>query len=265
MKIGIITGASQGIGYALAKLLSEKGYTVYGISRSGFELAGVTSIKADVTDFETLSAVYQSIYEKHGKIDFLVNNAGMGISGSVEDTKLEDVEKIFKVNFNGVFNSTKAALPFLRKSKPSKILNISSVAAEFPIPFQAFYSSTKAAVTAFSDALLNEVEPFGISVCTILPGDIKTNFTKNREKNRIDSLEYKNRVEKSLAVMERDEQNGMTVEYAARVIYKVIKKNRTPLHKTIGVKYKVMIFLKRILPRKLVNKLIGSIYGFKKL
>src|SRR5690554_7600703 len=172
----------------------------------------------------------------------LINNAGMWISRSIEGSKLEDVRKIYEVNVFGTFNTTKAILPFMRKQKYGKIFNGGSVASEFPIPFQAFYSSTKSSFKAFSEALNIEVKPYGIKVCTILPGDIKTEFTKNREKNVDEVLVYKERVSKSLDVMEKDEQNGYSVNYASRVIYKIIKKKNPPLNKTIGHKYKVMIF-----------------------
>lgn len=263
-EVVIITGASQGIGYSLSEYLMNKGYKVYGLSRSPFIINGVTHMKCDVTNEVEVNRVINKIYELEGKIDILINNAGMGISGSIEGSKLEDVRKIYEVNVFGTFITTKAILPFMRKQKYGKIFNVGSVASEFPIPFQAFYSSTKSSIKAFSEALNIEVKPYGIKVCTILPGDIKTEFTKNREKNVDEVLVYKERVSKSLDVMEKDEQNGYSVNYASRVIYKIIKKKNPPLNKTIGPKYKVMIFLKRILPNKLVNSIVGFIYGFRK-
>lgn len=263
-EVVIITGASSGIGNSIAKLLSKKGYKVYGLSRSNFELEGVTHLQGDVTDEEKIQELFRYVYEKEGRVDILINNAGMGISGSIESTSLNDVKNIFNVNFIGSFITTKTILPFMRERKYGKIINVGSVASEFAIPFQAFYSSSKAALKTFSEALRNEVIQYGIQVSTILPGDIKTNFTKNRRKNEIEPDEYKKRVIKSIDVMEKDEQNGMTVEYAAKVIFKVIKKKRIPVQKTIGHKYKILLFIKRLLPTKLVNNLIGKIYAFKK-
>lgn len=263
-QVVIITGVSSGIGYDLATFLTEKEYIVYGISRSTVNIPGVTHLPGDVTDEEKMQAVIKEIFEKEGKIDILVNNAGMGISGSIEGTNTKDVKNIFNVNFIGAFITIKAILPYLRQQNYGKIINVGSVASEFAIPFQAFYSSSKAALKTFGEALHNEVSPYNIKVCTILPGDIKTNFTKNREKN-IDEIDaYKTRVLKSIAVMEKDEQKGMTVRYASKQIYKVIKKKRIPLQKTIGNEYKLLLFIKRLLPIKLVNNLIGKIYGFKK-
>ncbi|MFA7588822.1 MAG: SDR family oxidoreductase [Acholeplasmataceae bacterium] len=264
MKVVVVTGASSGIGLAVAKYYAHNGFKVYGVSRTSFEEERIISLQADVTDYESLLKVYKEIYETEERFDILINNAGMGISGSIEETKIEDAQRLFDVNFMGVFLSTKAGLPYLRKNKAGKIINIGSVAGSMSIPFQAFYSSSKAAVKAFSDALANEIAPFKIQVCTVLPGDIKTNFTKNRRKNESLDPEYQARIEKSLAVMEKDEQNGMTVEYAAKIIYRLGVKEKMPLVKTIGVKYKVFVFLKRLLPERFVNWAIGLIYAFKK-
>ncbi len=264
MKVIVVTGASSGIGLAIAQHLCKKGHHVYGISRTKLHEKNVKSIVADVTVFEQLKSAYQDIYDIEGRIDVLINNAGMGISGAIEDTSFEDASYLMNVNFMGVFNSTKAMLPLMRKSGGGKILNMSSVASKLAIPFQAFYSASKAAINTFSEALANEVEPFGIQVTSIMPGDIKTGFTKNRKKNDVTSEAYLKRVEKSVAVMENDERNGMDPELAAQVIDKLIQKKRIPLYKTVGFKYKIFVWLQKVLPSKLANNIVGSIYAFKK-
>lgn len=262
MKVVVITGGSSGIGLHTARLFSIKGYKVYSISRRKFDEEGINHIIGDVTDYDSITNAFKEIHELEGRIDILINNAGMGISGAIEDTKLEDAEYIFKVNFFGVFNASKAVIPYMRENNGGKIINVSSAAAVFAIPFQAFYSSTKAAINLFSAALRTEVAPFNIQVCTFLPGDIKTDFTKNREKNKMDSPFYGDRIIKSLEVMEKDEQGGMSAEYAARVIYKTVNKKKLPLYKTIGVKYKIFLFFNKLLPAGFVNKVVGSMYGF---
>lgn len=264
-EVVIITGSSAGIGYDLSKYLINKGYTVYGLSRSETKLKGLNHIKCDVTNEKLVNEVINNIYNTEGKIDILINNAGMGISGSIEATKLEDVNYIYNVNVIAPFLTVKAVLPIMRKQKSGKIVNIGSVASEFPIPFQSFYSATKASLKAFTESLHTEVSPYGIKVSTILPGDIKTNFTTNRNKNKDELDVYNKRVLKSLSVMEKDEQNGYDVSYASKVIYKVINKRKMPLTKVIGPKYSFMIFIKRLLPIKFVTNIVGKIYGFKKL
>lgn len=264
MKVVVITGASSGIGYSLANFLNDKGYKVYGISRSRVEIKGVTHMTGDVTNELQINNIIDNIIKEAGQIDYLINNAGMGISGSIEQTLIEDARQIFEVNFMGTFITTKAVIKYMRKQKNGRIINVGSVASEFSIPFQTFYSSSKAAVKTFSEGLANEVSPFGIEVSTILPGDIKTNFSKNRKKNVNETKEYKNRVNKSIALMEKDEQSGMSTSYANKIIYKVMTKRKMPLIKTIGIKYKLFLFFKRFLSTKLINKAVGMIYGFKK-
>lgn len=264
MKVVVITGASFGIGNALAKFLNNKNMKVYGISRSSFELENVTHLKGDVTNELEIKNLIEQVISIEGKIDYLINNAGMGISGSIESTELSEVKTMFDVNFNGTFITTKAVLPFMREAKYGKIINVGSVASEFAIPFQGFYSSSKAAVKTFSEALHNEVSSYGIDVCAVLPGDVKTSFTSNRRKN-INELEvYKARVDKSIKVMEKDEQSGMTSEYVSKKIYKILKSKKTPLVKTIGNSYKFLVFLKRFLPNRLISYIIGKMYAFKK-
>lgn len=264
MKIVVITGISSGIGHAIAEHLCKKGHKVYGVSRSKVHEKNMFSIQADVTDFEQLKQAYQEIHDQEGKIDVVINSAGMGISGSIEDTSTEDASYLFNVNFIGTFHSVKAAIPLMRASGGGKIINISSVAGRIGIPFQAFYSSSKAAINNLTEALDNEVSPFGIQVCSVMPGDIKTGFTKHRKKNTDNHPSYGKRIEKSVSVMEQDEQDGMEPEYAARVICKLIQRKRIPLYKVIGFKYKMIVLLAKLLPNAWVNKLVGNIYGFKR-
>lgn len=260
-KVVIVTGASSGIGYETAKLLSKKGYKVYGIARSKINEDFFFSKQSDITNNEQLKQTIQEIYETEKRIDVLINNAGMGISGSIEYTRLTDINNIFNVNFNGLHQAVQLALPYLRETK-GKIINVGSVAGPLSIPFQGFYSASKAAVQTYSEALSIELKPMGIQVCTVLPGDIKTSFTKNRKKNQNEPSLYKARVDASIGVMEKDEQYGMTSTYAAKIFLKLVKKNHMPLSKTIGFKYKIFLFLNKVLPKRFVVWIIGKLYGF---
>lgn len=260
----IVTGASSGIGLSIAQTLCRKGHKVYGISRSKVHEKNVRSIQADVTNFHELQAAYQEIFDIEGEINVLINNAGMGISGAIEDTSSEDAGYLLNVNLMGVFHSTKAVLPFMRQSGGGKIFNMSSVASRLSIPFQSFYSSSKAAINAFTESLAIEVAPFKIQACAIMPGDIKTGFTKNRKKNESDSDCYRKRVERSVAVMENDERNGMDPETAGRLLARLVGKRRIPLYVTIGFKYKLFVVLHKFLPARFSNWAVGLIYGFKK-
>ena len=180
-KVVVVTGATAGIGRAAAAMFKERGAKVVCLARR--LSPEFDSIQTDVTDREAVKRAVDEVVRKYGRIDVLVNNAGMGISGAVENTDEAAARKIFDLNFFGVLNVTQAVLPVMRAQGGGTIVNVSSVAAELAIPFQAFYSATKSAVSSLSAALRNEVAPFGIKVTAVLPGDVKTDFTASREKN----------------------------------------------------------------------------------
>ena len=186
-------GASSGIGLSTAQYLLKKGYIVYGVSRGQFADANFFHLQADVCDHERMLEVFEQITREQGRLDAVINNAGMGIGGAVEDTQKDLAEKIFAVNVLALMDISSIAIKYLRETH-GKIINIGSVAGVVPIPFQSYYSATKAAVESFSLALANEVRDFGIGVCCVRPGDTKTGFTAARIKNK-DSQNYNHRVE----------------------------------------------------------------------
>ena len=259
-KTAIVTGASSGIGYEICRQLYEKGYSVYGLSRRGSAPEGVKGICADITDREAVNAAVQEIAAASGHIDLLINNAGMGISGPVEYASQEDIRRIMEVNFNGQVYVTQAVLEMMRRKKQGSIVFVSSVAASIAIPYQAFYSAGKAAVSALALALRNELKDHGIRVCAVLPGDAATGFTDARKKeNRFDA-EYPHN-QTATAAMEKDERSGMTPAYvAAQVIRAAEKKHPKPLY-TIGAKYKVFLTLFKLLPARLSYAIVGKMYS----
>lgn len=260
-KIAVITGGSSGIGYCTANALREKGCKVYEISRRESNADGIVHMSADVTDEKALQNVINEILHREGRIDILINNAGFGISGAVEFTELEDAKRLFDVNFFGTVNASKAVIPHMRSAGGGRIVNISSVAAPVPIPFQTYYSASKAAISSYSQALSNEIKPFGISVCAILPGDIKTGFTDARKKNPIGDDIYGGRISRSVETMEHDERNGMSPEKAGKYIAKIaLRKRVKPLY-AIGFAYKAASVIASILPCRLRNFVIGLLYA----
>ena len=257
----VITGGSSGIGKSTASLFVSKGCTVYELSRTGKSENGVRHITADITIPEDIQRAFKEIFDSEGRLDLLINNAGMGISGAIEFTSAEQAHRIFDVNFFGTFLCCKEALPYLRKSSGSRIINLSSVAAPLSIPFQAFYSATKAAINSLTLALTNEVRPFGIRVSAVMPGDVHTGFTAAREKNEDGSALYGEVIKRAVSSMEKDELTGMTPDFIAGVIYRVSQKRNPKALYTAGGKYKLFVFISKILPVNLVNKLVGKIYG----
>ena len=260
-KVVLITGANSGIGLATAKQIVEKGDIAYCLSRHAPAVHGIKFMACDVTNREQIKHALEEIHKVEGHIDVVVNNAGMGISGATEYEPLEHIEKIIDINLIGVINVCALVLPYLRETK-GRIVNIGSLASVFPIPFQSLYSVTKAGVMSFSLSLQNEIKPSGIKVSCVLPGDVKTAFTKNREKTDIkDDKVYGARVRNSISRMEKDEQNGMTPEKVAKVICKCIYKKRPPLIISVGAQYKLYRGLLRIAPTRLMESILYQMYS----
>lgn len=259
-KIALVTGGSSGIGLAAAKELS-KTCRVYEISRRGFSPDGFTHIRADVTDESSVNAAVGEIIARENRLDILVCCAGFGISGAVEFTEKSDAEKQMNVNFFGVVNAVRAVLPHMRAAGHGRIVCVSSVAGAIPIPFQTYYSVSKAAINAYVRALSGEVRPLGISVCAVMPGDICTGFTSAREKIESGDELYGGRIARSVSGMEKDEKNGGTPELAGKFIARKALAKRVPPVCTIGLKYKLFVWLSRVLPQPLVCFVVGKMYA----
>ena len=260
MKTAVVTGASSGIGYWTSRYLSVSGFCVYGLSRHGEDKDGIKHIDCDVTDEKSVLEAIAGIISETGRIDLVVNCAGFGISGAAEFTETPDAVRLFDVNFFGTVRVNKACFEALREAK-GRIINISSVAAPAPIPFQTYYSASKAAINSYSMAIANELKPFGVSVCAVLPGDTKTGFTRAREKSAEGDDIYGGRISRSVSRMEKDEMNGMSAEAAGKYIAKIaLRRHVRPLY-TIGLQYKAVTALLKILPVSLSNRILGAMYA----
>ena len=235
---------------------------MYELSRRAEGVEGLHHIAADVTREDTVRAAVAEIMAREGRIDILVNNAGFGISGAVEFTETEDAKALFDVNFFGMVNLNRAVVPLMRQAGRGRIVNLSSVAAPVPIPFQTYYSATKAAVNAYTMALANELRPFGVTVCAVMPGDIHTGFTAARRKIGEGDDIYHGRISRSVARMEHDEETGMDPARAGAYIARVALRagSRHPLY-AIRFDYKFFTFLAKILPARFLNWLIFLLYG----
>ena len=259
-KVIIISGDSSGIGLELVNIL-KKDNIVYGLSRRNISSNDYTHFAIDILDSDKLNDTIDNIYKKEGRIDLVISCSGTGISGAIETTPNEDIKYQLDVNFLGTVNLDKAVLPYLRKDRNGRIVHISSVAAIAPIPFQSFYSASKAAINNYSLALANEVRPFNIKVITVMPGDVKTNFTSNRKKIEDTNNLYEDRVNRSVSKMEKDEQNGQSPIYIAKKIINIINKKNPKNLYTLSFSYKFLAFLIKILPTNLVNKILYRMYA----
>lgn len=258
-KVVIVTGASSGIGQATASYFAAKGHKVYGLSRRGTSDGSFVGVSCDVTDFAAVSACFAQIVADEGRIDVLVNNAGMGISGAAEHIDPQQTESLYRLNTLALTECTRLALPYLRQSK-GMVVNISSVAAVVPIPYQTAYSCSKAAVNMFTEALRLELNGSGVRVCAVMPGDTKTGFTDARKKNT-DESGYGGKVGKSVSRMERDEKHGRNPLSVAKVVYKLACRKNPPALCAVGFEYKLICWLVKWLPTRFMLWIVGKLYG----
>ncbi len=267
----LITGASSGIGKATAKLLAENGFRVYGTSRKGggHEKIGngfVHMIKLDVTDDESVKNGVDEVLLMENRIDVLINCAGTGIAGAIEDCTSSDAFEQFNTNYFGIIRMINFVAPIMRRQHNGLIVNIGSVGGIFPIPFQSLYSSSKCAVDTLTECLRIEIKPFGVKACTIEPGDTKTGFTGARiYSQNAKNTAYGERMTRAIKQMEHDEQTGVDPINVSKVILSVIKKKNPPVRKTVGVSYKILVFLKRLFPARLVEFVLTKMYPDSKI
>ena len=258
-----ITGISSGFGLETAKLLSQEGHTVYGTVRREVEpLPQIHYIRLDVRDSEAVKKAVDKIVGKEGRIDVLVNNAGMGVGGPLEFATEEEIRLQMDTNFMGLVHCVDAVLPYMRKQGSGKIIALSSIGGLMGLPFQGFYSASKFAIEGYCETLRLETKSFGIRVIVLRPGDFATGFTGSRKKvvNEEALLSYpiyKTAIEK----VEHDENGGLKPIVLARKISQIIqKKNPRNGYVVASFEQKLSVLLKCILPAKWFAKILGSYY-----
>ena len=260
MPILIISGGSSGIGKATASLFAERGWRVFELSRHGQSQDGITHIDCDVTSEQSCQAAVAQVLKQTDRIDVVISNAGFGISGAVEFTDIKEAERQMDVNFLGAVRLTQAVLPQLRQQRSGRIIYTSSVAAVLAVPYQAFYSASKAAINALALALANEVREFGITVSVMMPGDVSTGFTDARAKSTAGEEVYTHAA-KAVSSMEKDERGGMQPIQMAKLFYHIAT-CRSPRPQYVGgFLYRVFCLLDRILPKRFVNWIEGVMYS----
>lgn len=258
-KIVVITGGTSGIGLDLKKLFETNGDIV--LTMSTRQLDDKKHYSVDISDKDSVEKSVQKIISEYKRIDILINNAGFGMSGITELVPFEQIEKLTAVNYYGTLHLIRCALPYMQRG--SRIVNISSAMALFPVPFRAIYGSVKSAVLSLSFALRMELAPLGIDVTAICPGDIKTNFTKNRIKDFETNERYGTRLETATHKSDAREDKRISSISCAKSIYKkIIKKHTKPFY-IIGTKYKALYFLTRFTPKSWLLKITNKLYGGK--
>ncbi|MDR0531553.1 MAG: SDR family oxidoreductase [Oscillospiraceae bacterium] len=257
----LITGASSGIGLAAAEAFAKEGYTVWAASRRCEERreGNCRYIRMDVTSEDSVRRAYDKIAEAGG-VAILLHCAGMGIAGAAEDTPEEAVRRQFEVNYYGVLRVNRIFLPDLRARGGGLVLVMSSVAGRVPLPYQSHYSATKYALDTYVESLRMEAGRFGIRAALIEPGDTKTGFTAAREMALPEGSPYRAACEGAVARMSKDEQNGGSPLAVAKICLKLAQKKHPPVRVTVGLMYRIVIFLRRIWPAGAFEKVLEGMY-----
>ncbi|QBO57333.1 SDR family oxidoreductase [Chryseobacterium salivictor] len=252
----LITGTSAGIGFTLANYLGKKGHTVYGLSRKSADSTYFKTIATDITDNTQVQNAIAEILKTESRIDILINNAGMGMVGAVEDSSQEEILKLFNLNLVGSVQMMTAVLPTMRAQKLGKIINISSIGSEMGLPFRGFYSASKSALDKVTEAIRYEVSPWNIQVCVLHLGDIKTNIAENRVKTKV-SEPYQSTFTKVYSLMNSHVDDGTEPLEVAAYIEKLLNKKSWKAHFYFGkFGQKIGIPLKWILPQNFYENLM---------
>jgi NAD(P)-dependent dehydrogenase (short-subunit alcohol dehydrogenase family) len=251
-RVVLITGTSLGIGKLTAALLAGRGFRVFGTSRkaSGDKVDGVETLQLDVTSDKSVTTCVSEVFQKTGRIDVLVNNAGQSCMGGLEETSIEEAKAQFDSNFFGTVRMVNAVLPSMRKLRNGQIINIASLAAIFPIPFGGYYSAAKSALMVYSEVLRQELKSLGVKVSVVEPGFFNTYHARVRAANSIS--DYDDVRQRAQSVDEKSFDRGGDPQEVAETIVKIIETPIPRLHYTVG-KEKRYVLLKRILPDSIVE------------
>ncbi|NDV44084.1 SDR family oxidoreductase [Flagellimonas sediminis] len=264
-KVVLITGGSSGIGKSIGTFLSAKGCKVYGTARNPqnypdfdtFEL-----VQLDVKDTESVKNAVKQVIAKAGRLDVLINNAGMGITGPIEETPHEEILNVFDTNFHGPVHMMKAVLPQMRKQGGGTIINITSIAGYMGLPYRGFYSATKGALGLITEALRMEVKDFDVTVTNIAPGDFATNIAAGRYHAPVlDGSAYEDKYAQTINAINDDVDSAGDPIQVAKAVYKIMQQKKPKVHNPVGAfMQKFSLRLKSLLPDKVYEKLLINHY-----
>lgn len=263
-KVVLITGASSGIGKAIAEYLQSNNYVVYGTSRNPDNVKDVdfNMIALDVLDVESIDRAISNIINKEGRIDVLINNAGRGLMGAMEDIPMSELKAGFNTNFFGPIDVMKKVLPHMRNQKSGLIINVTSLAAYSGLPFRSAYSASKGAFELLTESLSMEVKSFGVNVTSIAPGSFATSISAGRYYTPVfEDSAYKESYSKNLQVSDDYVDEGMNPIVIAKLVHKIINTKKPKLHYKVGAfMERFSVVLKRALPDRVYEKLIMNHY-----
>lgn len=258
-KVIIITGASSGLGEYLASYLTNKGHLVYGTSRSITPQGhSFKTLQMDVCSTASVQSAINQVLKETGKIDVLINNAGLGLATPFEHTHSEEIERLFDTNVKGVINTCQAVLPVMREQKSGLIIQISSIASEFGLPYRGLYSASKAAVDRFTEALRMEVVKYGIQACIVQPGGVQTDISKNRMMSKMPlNSPYQGSFQRTLDIINASVSQGLPTEVFGPAIENILHSKKVKrLYRVGKLTEKLSVLLKRVLPASIFEKII---------
>lgn len=264
-KVVLITGGSSGIGEAIGTYLSAQGYTVYGTSRNPERLTGqhpFPLLKLDVNDADNAVSLCRHIVDTEGRIDVLINNAGVGITGPMEEVPEAEMRRVFDTNFFGPVNMMKAVLPYMRQERSGLIINITSIAGYMGLPYRGVYSAVKGALSLVSESMQMELAEMGIDVCNLAPGDFNTNIAQGRYHAPIDSdSDYAKSYSRVMDVINAQMGSASDPSRVGAKVASIIENGRRKRHYKVGGFMEVFsVRLKELLPDKVFNKLLRNHY-----
>jgi NAD(P)-dependent dehydrogenase (short-subunit alcohol dehydrogenase family) len=263
-KVVLITGGSSGIGKAVGELLHHKGFTVYGTSRNPARISDsiFPLLQLDVRNSESIQCAVLQMIQKSGRIDVVINNAGVGITGPLEEIPTQEIKNNFETNFFGPIEVMKAVLPQMRLQKSGLIINITSIAGYMGLPYRSVYSASKGALELITEALRMEVKSFGIHITNVAPGDFATNIASGRfHAPIIKGSAYEKTYGESLKMMDKHVSHGSNPDEMANAILAIIQNPNPDVHYKVGsFLQKFSIVLKRILPDKQYEKILMKHY-----
>jgi NAD(P)-dependent dehydrogenase (short-subunit alcohol dehydrogenase family) len=263
-KVVLITGASSGIGKSIGEFLHYKGFIVYGTSRNPDKVVNSVFplLKLDVRNTESIQSAVKKVIELSGALDIVINNAGVGITGPIEEIPSQEIKNNFETNFFGPIEVMKAVLPQMRAQKSGLIINITSIAGYMGLPYRGIYSASKGALELITESLSMEVKPFGINITNVAPGDYATNIAAGRfHAPVIIGSDYENSYGATLKMMNDQVDSGNNPIEMAEAIFKIINSTNPKIHYKVGsFIQKFSIVLKRILPDKVYEKILMNHY-----
>ncbi|WDF66580.1 SDR family oxidoreductase [Flavobacterium sp. KACC 22763] len=263
-KVVLITGGSSGIGKSIGEFLHQKGFVVYGTSRNPEKVLNsiFPLVALDVRNSDSIKTAVDKIISTSGRLDIVINNAGVGITGPLEEIPTEEIRNNFETNFFGPIEVMKAALPQMRKQNSGLIINITSIAGYMGLPYRSVYSASKGALELITEALRMEVKSFGIEITNVAPGDFATNIAAGRyHAPVIKNSAYEKVYGDVLATMNDHVDAGSNPNEMAEAVYKIIQTKKPNVHYKVGAfMQKFSIVLKRALPDKMYEKMLMNHY-----